>query len=55
MEARKTTKTYSPEVKERAVRMVLKDLRDRLAVDPEQPGRRSLAQPIDMTRSSHTR
>jgi hypothetical protein len=34
---------------------MLEDLRHRLAVDPEQPGRRSPAQPIDMTRSSHTR
>jgi hypothetical protein len=34
---------------------VLQDLRHRLAVDPEQPGRRPFAQPIDMTRSSHTR
>ena len=34
---------------------VLQDLRHRLAVDPEQPGRRSLAQPIDMARSPHTR
>jgi hypothetical protein len=34
---------------------VLEDLRHRLAVDPEQPGRRSLAQPIDMARSPHTR